>query len=178
MKRTGSAMESASVADFLVKFPGPIVLCPSRKLLADAYLWLAGSVFCLSRALATVWVLLFACVMGLGAFLSTAPFLFPQLAAVTLNRQGFYIRRVFCTQMYHWGEVTPFEVNRFTVWRFQTRRRVDRSIGFKTNRVHVGILDVVCSGPPAREGYIPNRYGLAAEDLAQLMNERRELAIS
>src|ERR1700676_1257387 len=152
----------------LSSFPGPIILRSSRKK------WLR----------VTIGAGCFTVVSGLLGFggdiigiLGTAFFgictlvgvitLLPGASWLRLDEKGFEFTRFFRTTRFHWSDVGDFGV-----WTF----RSNNLVVFKATKPRLSILEKINTALSGRNGYLPDTYGMAAEDLVQLMTAWRDLA--
>ncbi len=156
--------------DILASFPGPIILRPSRK----KWLRLTIGAVCLTV------------IGGLLSFrgdiiglLGTAFFgictvvgvitLLPGASSLRLDENGFEFARFFRTSKFHWSDVAAFDV-----WTFRGKGLVV----FKVTKPRLSVLDKINTALAGRNGYLPDTYGMATEDLVRLMTAWRDLATS
>jgi hypothetical protein len=158
-------------ADLLKRFPGPLTLYPSRRK------WLLMFVGSAAFAVGGAWMirggdswgwfpLLFfgACALvGLVAVL-------PHAGALVLDRDGFEVTNLFRHHRSRWQDVSAFEAQSippahqfFVVY---DDASVSASSLAKINTAIVG-----------RNAALPDTYGQRAEDLAQLLEQWRTLAL-
>jgi hypothetical protein len=93
----------------------------------------------------------------------------PGAGSLRLDEHGFEAMSHFLKRTYRWSEVTDF-----TIWTFHFNSMVT----FKAAKSHLGILgkvNAVLAG--GRNGFLPDTYGMAADDLVQLMTAWRNSAM-
>jgi hypothetical protein len=174
------ALVAHSAADLLAQFPGPVFIYPwRRRLLLTVtcfvfFLTICCLLWALSRDSGR------ASFLGLAVLFSIAVLMFPRPALIVLDRRGFRVKRIFLTQQFLWNEVNDFRAYRPGIWRWLSREHKDQnpSVVFNINRSYISVAGLICRGPGGRKGRLWDDYDITVEDLAFLMNEWRELAIS
>jgi hypothetical protein len=149
--------------------PASVTLVPSRTKwlvmviggagLAGAILLFAGG----DRA-AMLIADFFAIGAGFGAIM-----LRPGAASLRLDGNGFEITHIFRTRSFSWSEVSDFGVIGLG--------QGGQAVAFKTSKPRLNSwkrLNAVLAG--GRDECLPDTYGMEAENLAQLMNDRRHSA--
>jgi hypothetical protein len=150
-------------------FPGPITLVPSRR---KRWNLIIGAGFF------TILGILISFRGGVVGMLTTAFFgvctvtgvitLLPGASSLRLDENGFDVTRFFRMQTFRWSEVSDFGV-----WTFKG----NGFVVFKAAKSRLNILEKINAAlAGGRNGYLPDTYGLAAEDLVQLMTIWRNLA--
>ena len=162
---------SSAPADILSRFPGPVVLVPSRRK------WLLVLGGCLAFVAAGLWVVRDDPLWGwlaVGFFGAGVPvaalMLLPGVGGLQLDSDGFEMTSLFRRHCCRWTEVSEFEVVRLPpslqkMVVFDDVRTEDSALA-RANRSLVG-----------RAGGLSDNYGLSHEDLAAIMNEWRRRAL-
>jgi hypothetical protein len=101
---------------------------------------------------------------GLGLVVSLI-LLLPNSSFLELDDNGFLFRNLFRDSRFSWADIAGFEARRLSLRKFVT---FDFARGYTASR-HARALARTISGA---EGALPDTYGMSAEDLADLMNER------
>jgi hypothetical protein len=159
------------------KFPGPLTLIPSLKkrwslLIGAGSLTIAGILLSfgvgisfggrIAGVLTTVFFGV-CTVMGVIALL-------PGSSSLRLDENGFEITYFFRKQQFRWNAVSDFGVLTF---------KGNRIVVFKAARSRLGLLEKINAAlTGGRNGYLPNTYRTAADDLVQLMNTWRNSALN
>jgi hypothetical protein len=101
---------------------------------------------------------------GLGLVVSLI-LLLPNSSFLELDDDGFCFRNLFRDSRFSWADIAGFEARRLSMRKIVT---FDFAHGYTASR-HAPALARTISGA---EGALPDTYGMSAEDLADLMNER------
>jgi hypothetical protein len=95
--------------------------------------------------------------------------LLPGASFLRLDENGFDVSRFFRKQIFRWSEVSDFGV-----WTF----RGNCLVVFKAEKSRLNISEKVNAAlAGGRNGYLPDTYGLTAEDLVQIMTAWRNSAM-
>jgi len=161
---------SSEPAAILSRFPGPVVLVPSRRK------WLLVLGGCLAFVAIGLWTMhdeplwgwLAVGFFGVGALVA-ALMLLPGAGGLLLDSDGFEMTSLFRRHRCRWAEVSEFEVVRLPPSRqkmvvFDDARTKDSALA-KLNRSFAG-----------RSGGLSDSYNLSHEDLAAIMNAWRARA--
>ena len=117
---------------------------------------------------------------GLCALIAGAQLL-PGASSLRLDEDGFEFTRFFRTSEFLWSDVDDFHSwGSISGWRtlffgFYSRPTI---VVFKVKKPRLSISEKINSALAGGNGYLPDTYGMAAEDLSQLMNAWRSLATS
>jgi len=103
---------------------------------------------------------------GAGCLISIVVLL-PGASQLTLDRRGFMVRSLFRRRDYSWQDV-----GEFGTWEFKNRMVV-----FNRHPGSGGMASALNVKLTGRDSALPDTYGLAAEDLVQLMVLWRERAL-
>ena len=149
------------------KFPGPPTLIPSLKK-RWSLLIVAGCFTILLSVGGGIIGLLAAAFFGVCTVMYVIELL-PGSSSLRLDENGFEIIRRFRKQQFRWNEVSDF-----AVWTCSGSRLVT----FKSRRSRLGIFGKINAAlAGGRNGWLPNTYGTAADDLVQLMTTWRNSAL-
>lgn len=96
-----------------------------------------------------------------------AVMLLPGANSLRLDADGFEVEHFFSRKRYRWDDVSDFAVRNVGQYNeqlvaFDTAAEVRRSLWEKINGAAIG-----------KGGYLPHTYGMAADELARLMTERK-----
>src|SRR5664279_5504523 len=96
--------------------------------------------------------------------------LLPGANSLRLDGNGFEITKFyFLRQSYSWLNVSDF-----VVWEMSR----NRFVVFKAEKPRLGVYERINAAMTGgRNGYLPDTYGMAASDLAELMTDWRNSAI-
>jgi hypothetical protein len=165
------SVEISDGEDGVPKFPGPLTLFPSREkarksLMVLGTFTMIGIVMIFKAAplgiLGTV-------VSGAGTLLCVIRQL-PGAGSLRLDEDGFEATSHFRKRKYRWSEVTDFRA-----WTFLSSSMVV----FKAAKSHLGILGKMNAAlAGGRNGYLPDTYGMTADDLVQLITGWRDSAMN
>lgn len=167
-----SSSTSPAVAARLVRFPGPLKLRPSRKkwllVLAGGALFVAGGIWMVRSGEGAGWFVL--SFFSLGVFAALLQLL-PGAGLLALDREGFEVTTLFRRRRTGWQDAVGFAAARIPTTSellvaYDDSRYVSKRIG----RINVALV--------GRNAALPDTYGLAAAELAQLMEEWRERALA
>jgi hypothetical protein len=163
--------------DGVPTFPGPLTLIPSRKeswrlLKTGGFFTILGILVSFDvgisfgdrivRVLATAF-------FGVGTVMGVIDLL-PGSSSLRLDENGFEITHCFRKQQFRWNAVSDFDV-----WTFKGHRFVI----FKAAKSRLGLLEKLnAAWTGGRNGSLPTRYGMAADDLVQLMTTWRNSALN
>ena len=98
--------------------------------------------------------------------------LLPGASSLRLDGDGFEITKLFfLRQRYSWLDVSDF-----VVWGMFSNRMVV----FKAEKPRLGVYERISAAMAGggRNGYLPDTYGMAADDLAQLVTGWRNSAMN
>jgi hypothetical protein len=172
-----NSIEINEVEDIVKRFPGPITLVPSR-----VKWWIvtilgagmtSGSIFAGLYALSQFRVGVEGAGIGLGiGILGTAFFglgvvvgminLLPAGSSLRLDENGFEVIGPLRKQIFRWGEVSDFDV---------FNGRATSVVVFNAAKPRLTILEKFGAAlTGGRNGTLPDTYGSASRDLAQLMD--------
>jgi hypothetical protein len=170
------ATSKDEVKDLVTKFPGPIILFPSRM-----QLWILivlGVGMTIASIFVSVYVYQFRAGIkgaGLGIGMGILGTVFFGLGTVVgvislqpgsnwlrLNESGFEVTRLFRTKVFRWSEVSNFGI-----WSLKG----GSCVVFKMSNAPINIWDNY-------NAWLPDTYGLDAGDLVQLMSAWRNLAMN
>jgi hypothetical protein len=152
------------------KFPGPLTLLPSQDRSRRSLAVLGTGTFIgivMSLKVAPIGIFV-AAVSGLG-LLGCVIRQLPGASSLRLDEHGFEAVSHFRKQQYRWSEVADFGT-----WTF-----VNSMVVFKAAKSRLGIvgkMNAALAG--GRNGALPDTYGMAANDLAQLMTSWRNSAMN
>jgi hypothetical protein len=156
----------------LSRFPGPVTLYPSRRkwllVLAGGVLLAAGGVLMVRSGDPTGWFpLIF---FALVAVVAAAAML-PGAGALLLDREGFQVTTLFRHHRTRWQDATGFMASRIppASQRFVVYDDVTQSAK-SLAKINVEII--------GRNGALPDTYGLSPDDLASVMAQWRERALT
>jgi hypothetical protein len=162
-------MPSSDVETTLSRFPGPVTLYPSRKkwlvILLVSALFTLGGIWMVRAQAAWGWgALIF---FGLCTVLSIV-MLLPGAAGLKLHVDGFQMTAFFRSHRWRWQDIKKFEpvmiTPEHTVVCFDDPAQV-ASMGGKISKSYAGYNSA-----------LPDTYGLAPDDLAQLMTQWKSRA--
>jgi hypothetical protein len=163
-------MPSQDRADeILSRFPGPMMLYPSRRK------WLLILLTCVAFVAIGIWMSSetpkgwFVLAFFGACLVIAAVVLLPGAAALKLDREGFETTKLFCRYSVRWQDATGFEAARIAgndMVVYDDRNATGRAIAS---------LNVALVG---RNAGLPDTYALPAEVLASLMARWRERAVS
>ena len=163
---------SSAPAEILSRFPGPVVLAPSRRkwlfVLGVSVAFVAIGFWMRHDEPLGGWLVVG--FFGLGTLVAPL-MLLPGAGGLRLDSDGFEMMTLFRRHHSRWAEVSEFEVvcvppTLQTMVAFDHARAEDSALA-KANRILVG-----------RTSGLPDNYSLSYEDLAAIMNEWRARAIS
>jgi hypothetical protein len=158
--------------DILRRFPGPITLRSPRKKWWNLTI---GAVFftilgILLSIRGDVVGMLGAAFFGICAVAGVITLL-PGASSLRLDEKGFGFTRFFRTQKFHWDEV-----GYFGIWTFGWIIKSE-GVVFNVTKSRLSILGKINTALAGRNGYLPDAYGMTAEELAQLMTAWQNLAL-
>jgi len=158
-----------SVDSIMSRFPGPLLLYPSRKkwlllLLLSAMFTAAGVDMVLRNAPSGWLVLIF---FGAGLVMS-ATMLLPGAGGLVLDGDGFQVTSLFRRHRSRWQDVTRFEPISVPYAR-------QRMVGFDDTTAGrtITAINTALTGHNAA---LPDTYGFSVDELAELMRRWRERA--
>ena len=94
----------------------------------------------------------------------------PGASSLRLDEHGFEATSHFRKRTYRWSEATDF-----STWTFLSSSMVV----FKAAKLHLGILGKMNAAlAGGRNGFLPDTYGMAADDLVRLMTAWRNSAMN
>jgi hypothetical protein len=153
------------------QFPGPRIFFPSpakwlKLTLGSGLLTAIGIAMMLDAASFGVFV---TASFGVGTLLGLT-MLLPGANSLRLDGEGFEITKFFFRrQRYNWLDVSDF-----AVWEMSR----NRFVVFKAEKPRLGIYERISAAmTDGRNGYLPDTYGMVANDLAELMTNWRNSAI-
>jgi len=146
--------------------PDPLKVYPNRAK------WMVAVLACGIMTTAGVWIigdgqwlgLIPTAFFGLGLVVSLV-LLLPNSSFLELDDDGFLFRNLFRDSRFSWADIGGFEARRLSMRKFVT---FNFAHGYTASR-HARALARTVSGA---EAALPDTYGMSAEDLADLMNER------
>jgi hypothetical protein len=161
----------ARVDEILSRFPGPIILYPSRTK------WLLVLLGCAAFAAIGFWMIasenvfgwLLLLFFGTGAGLAFVALL-PGASALKLDRRAFEITSLFRRYPVSWQAVSNFEALPIATSGIKVVLFDNADEGHRV----ISNLNVAVSGHNAG---LPDTYGMSAEELASLMVRWRESAV-
>jgi len=161
---------SSAPAAILSRFPGPVVLVPSRR---KWLLVLGGSLAFVAIGLwvmhdVPTWGWLAVGFFGIAALVA-AIMLLPGAGDLRLDSDGFEMTSLFRRYRSRWTEVSEFEVVRLPP-------SLRKMVVFDDARTKDSALAEVNSSLAGRTGGLPDNYSLSYEELAAIMNEWRARA--
>jgi hypothetical protein len=162
-------MSSAPTA-ILSRFPGPVVLVPSRRkwllVLGGGLAFVAGGLWVMHDDPLWGWLAVgfFAIAALVGALM-----LLPGAGGLRLDSDGFEMTSLFRRHRSRWTEVSEFEVVRLPP-------SLQKMVVFDDARTKDSALAKVNRSLAGRTGGLPDSYSLSCEDLAAIMNEWRARA--
>lgn len=167
-----------AVDELLSRFPGPITLYPARGKWIS--LTLGAVVFTTIGALGS-----FAridafqhAIMILGTiFFGTCMLagiitLLPGASSLQLNQDGFAIAKFYWTRRLRWAEVSDF-----AIWTYRANKVITFNTCTPSSSKAGALLMKINSFLAGRNDYLPDTYGLSANDLLALVNAWRKRAI-
>jgi hypothetical protein len=134
--------------------------------------WMIAALACGIMTTAGVWIigdgqwlgLVPTVFFGLG-FVVSLILLLPNSSFLELDDNGFLFRNLFRESRFSWADIAGFEAHRLSMRKFVTFNFAQSYTASRRARA----LARTVSGA---EGALPDTYGMFAEDLADLMNER------
>lgn len=161
---------SSAHAAILSRFPGPVVLVPSRRkwllVLGGGLAFVAIGLWVMHDVPLWGW-------FGTGSFavaaLVAALMLLPGAGGLRLDSDGFEMTSLFRRHRSRWMEVSEFEVVRLPP-------SLQKMVVFDDVRTKDSALSKVNRSLAGRTGGLPDSYSLSHEDLAAIMNEWRARA--
>ena len=163
-------MPSEQPAAILARFPGPVVLTPSRL----KFLWVLlggvvlgfGGVIMIRQDKPLGWLVFgfFALVALVGAVM-----LLPGAGRLLLDAEGFEVTSLFRKHRCRWVDVSAFEVTRLPPAN-------QKMVVFDDARSKDSALAKVSRSLAGRSGGLPDSFSLSYEDLAEVMNRWRARA--
>jgi hypothetical protein len=166
-------MRSSAEADkLLTGFPGPVFMRPSRRkwllILLGCAIFTAGSIWMVLEGKPIGWFpLIF---FGLGSVTALA-LLLPGAGGLKLDANGFEITNLFQRKRTRWQDTSVFEPVRIPPANILLVVYDDAKLGASS-------MAQIASSIAGRNGALPDTYGLSANDLASLMTQWRERALS
>lgn len=159
--------------DGVPRFPGPHTLFSSRKkwlrpALGTAFFAAVGIAMILKGAL---FVGIFVTASsGIGT-MTGAMMLLPGASSLRLDESGFEVTKFFfLRQRYCWCDLSDF-----VAWEM-IRKYI---VVFKAAKPRLGVYEKINAAlAGGRNGYLPDTYGMAANDLVRLMTSWRNSAIN
>jgi hypothetical protein len=156
----------------LAQFPGPVTLYPSRAkwllVFLGCGLFAAGGIWMVATADANGWFVLPFFAIGT---IVAGVMLLPGAAALVLERDGFQTTTLFRRSCSDWRDVSEFESVRI-------REAMRRMVVYDDVNLAGRAMAEISAGFTGRNAGLPDTYGLAAGDLADLMTLWRERALS
>jgi hypothetical protein len=165
------SVEISDGEDGVPKFPGPLTLFPSREkskksLIVLGTFTIIGIVMSFNAA---PWGIFVTAVFGAGTLACVIRQL-PGAGSLRLDEHGFEATSHFRKQKYRWSEVTDFGT-----WTFL----FNSMVVFKAAKSHLGILGKMNAAlAGGRNGFLPDTYGMAVDDLVQLITTWRNSAMN
>jgi hypothetical protein len=161
---------SSAHAAILSRFPGPVVLVPSRRkwllVLGGGLAFVAIGLWVMHDVPPWGW-------FGTGFFavvaLVAALMLLPGAGGLRLDSDGFEMTSLFRRHRSRWTEVSEFEVVRLPP-------SLQKMVVFDDVRTKDSALAKVNRSLAGRTGGLPDSYSLSHEDLAAIMNDWRARA--
>jgi hypothetical protein len=171
--------------DGVPKFPGPHTLFSSRKkwlrpTLGSALFMAVGIAMILYAAPFGIFVTLgfgVRTMIGAGIFVTVASgvgttigvmMLLPGASSLRLDESGFEVTKFFLRQRYRWRDVSDF-----VAWRMISKGIVV----FREEKPCLGAYERINAAMTGgRNGYLPDTYGMAVDNLVRLMTSWRNSA--
>jgi hypothetical protein len=159
------------VDEVLARFPGPVVLPPSRRkwllvmLICGAFT--ASGLFLMPRGEVKTWLTV--AFFGLGTAVSIT-MLLPGAGGLTLSREGFKVTSLFRSHFVVWAQATDFMAHRIPP-------AMKQMVLYNDAGAKHGTLGKINTGLTGRNGALPDTYGMRADALAALMSKWRERAL-
>jgi hypothetical protein len=154
------------------QFPGPRIFFPSpekwvRLTLGSGLFTAIGIAMMIKAAPFGIFV---TASFGVGTMIGIT-MLLPGANSLRLDGDGFEITKFFfLRQRYSWLNVSDF-----VVWVMSR----NRFVVFKAEKPRLSVYERISAAMAAgRNGYLPDTYGMAANDLAQLMTNWRNSSIN
>jgi hypothetical protein len=149
----------------------PIALVPSRK-----QWWvmvIGGGVFFVIALLGVTLggdtaAIIVAAFAGFWAVLG-AIMLLPGANSLRLDENCFEIEHFFRRKKFRWSDVSDFEVRRVGEFNGEI-------VAFDTTESHLGLWERINGAMIGKKRYLPNTYGMTAEDLAKLLTAWKKSA--
>src|SRR5438552_1036804 len=146
----------------------PLRLYPKRAK------WIVAALACGIMTASGVWIiadgkwfgLLPTGFFGLGLLISLILF-WRNSSFLELDSDGFVIRNLFRDSRLSWAQVEGFDVRRIGIRKMVT-------LTFVPSYTPLARARAVMRAVAGTEGALPDTYGMSAEDLAHIMNERLE----
>jgi hypothetical protein len=161
---------SSAHAAILSRFPGPVVLVPSRRkwllVLGGGLAFVAIGLWVMHDVPLWGW---FGTSFFAVAALVAALMLLPGAGGLRLDSDGFEMTSLFRRHRSRWMEVSEFEVVRLPP-------SLQKMVVFDDVRTKDSALAKVNRSLAGRTGGLPDSYSLSHEDLAAIMNEWRARA--
>jgi hypothetical protein len=175
-QRTKSMPGPDNPAEILARFPGPVMLLPSRKK------WLGILLLCVVFVAIAVWMILTGdssdqldawgalAFFGVGAVICVVALL-PGAGGLKLDRETFKFTNLYRTQSMRWQDTSGFITAKIPPARkefvvFDDVNAKKRMLA----KFNVGLI--------GRNSGLPDTYGLSATDLANLMAQWRDRAVT
>lgn len=160
------------VAEFLSRFPGPLVLYPSRRkwllVFAIGALFTVTGAFVVRSGDAMGW---FALIFFALVAITAAAVMLPQASALRLDREGFEVTSLFRRHRTRWRDGAGFSVSRIPPAGQSLVVYDDVTQSAKRlAKINVGLI--------GRNAALPDTYGLSPVELATLMAGWRERALA
>ncbi|MHC1950769.1 hypothetical protein IF803_41560 [Bradyrhizobium sp. UFLA06-06] len=180
--RSETAEVSAEPSDIIERFPGPIVLVPSR---VKWLLMTLGSGLMTASGVFVIWIALSRSPgnAGIGLAMGIAGVLFfgtagivsilalqPGACSLSLNQAGFEVTNLYRTRAFYWAQVSDFGV-------YSTRRR--QMVVFRSAKPVFSFLEQSNAWlTGGRNCALPDTYGFSATDLVRLLVAWQDLAMT
>jgi len=175
---------SPEVRETIAKFPGPVTLVASRAkwwfMTLLALLLTAGGLFMTVAGLrlhdpniriligigaGIVGTIFF----GAGTVMGVTIILNPAASFLRLDKSGFEFSNMTRRGTFTWDQVSDFNIY---------SGRGSRVVMFRAASLHQSLLKKINTGlTGGRNGFLPDTYGLSADDLIQLMTMWQEMAL-
>jgi hypothetical protein len=156
--------------DILARFPGPVMLTPSRRKWILILLISAGftaiGIWMVARGDTTGWFPL--AFFGLCTVAGVIALL-PGAGGLRLDRDGFAVTSLFRSHTYRWHDTSGFAVTRISGNKMVVFDDVNAA-GRAIASVNVGLV--------GRNAGLPDTYGLGADALAELLTFWRARAVT
>ncbi len=156
----------------LSRFPGPVTLYPSRKkwllVLVGSAVFTAAGFGMVAESAPNGW---YGVVFFGGCLVVSAIMLLPRAGGLVLDRDGFQVTNLFRSYRLRWHDVTGFAP-------ISIPYSGQRMVGFDIVAAASLPIAAMTTAVTGRMGGLPDTYGFSVDELAQLMTQWQERAVT